>query len=103
MRVCAVVRDLMDRSRLTIHIHNIEFVDGATACANADVVIVDLARDADLVPAIRTAAPHARVVCFGPHVDDRAADQARDDGADVVLPRSRFLRDPAAAITGPST
>ena len=45
--------------------------------------------------------PGARIVCFGPHVDDDAADAARAAGADVVLPRSRFFRDPAAAIEVP--
>ena len=42
--------------------------------------------------------PGVRIVCYGPHVDDEAADAARAAGADVVMPRSRFFRDPAAAI-----
>ena len=39
-------------------------------------------------------------MCFGPHVDEASAAAARDAGADVVLPRSKFFRDPAAAIAG---
>jgi len=64
----------------------------------ADVVIIDLARGPQLVPEIRAEMPGVRIVCFGPHVDDEAADAARAAGADVVMPRSRFFRDPAAAI-----
>jgi hypothetical protein len=44
-------------------------------------------------------APGARIVAFGPHVDDELLAQAERDGADLVLPRSRFFQDPAAAIT----
>jgi hypothetical protein len=38
------------------------------------------------------------VVAFGPHVDTELLDRATADGADVVLPRSRFFQDPAAAV-----
>lgn len=89
----------MDRSRLTGHLPGIEFCTETAACADADVVIVDLARSADLVADVRAYAPAARLVCFGPHVDDASAERARTDGADVVLPRSRFFRDPIAAIS----
>lgn len=65
----------------------------------ADVVIIDLARDPQMVPEIRAEMPGVRIVCYGPHVDDDAAEFARTAGADVVMPRSRFFRDPAAAIT----
>ena len=64
----------------------------------ADVVIVDLAKFGDDVVAERAAAPAARMVCFGPHVDEASAASARAAGADMVLPRSRFFRDPAAAL-----
>ncbi len=94
MRVCALVSDLMDRSKITSSIPDVVF----TLDGTADVVIVDLARNAQLVPEIRAEMPGTRIVCFGPHVDDAAADAARAAGADVVLPRSRFFRDPAAAV-----
>jgi hypothetical protein len=98
MRVCALVSDLMDRSRIGGAIADVEFVRDASACAEADVVLVDLVRFGTDVGAVRTAAPGARVVGFGPHVDDEAAAAAVEAGADLVLPRSRFFRDPKAAI-----
>jgi len=61
-------------------------------------VIVDLARHGDDLAPVRAVAPGARIVGFGPHVDGESAERARSEGADVVLPRSRFFRDPAAAI-----
>ena len=88
----------MDRSRIGGAISDVEFVRDAAACAGADVVLVDLARFASEVGAARKAAPDARLVCFGPHVDEAAAETAVSAGADVVMPRSRFFRDPAAAI-----
>src|SRR5690349_9640051 len=98
MRVCALVSDLMDRSKLGGAIAGVEFVRDASACAGADVVIVDLAKSGAAVGAVRAAAPTARIVGFGPHVDEERAATARADGADVVLPRSRFFRDPAAVL-----
>jgi len=98
MRVCALVVDLMDRSRITASIPDAVFVRDAADCAGADVVIVDLARSGQQVAAVREAAPSARIIGFGPHVDDEGANVARADGADTVLPRSRFFRDPSAAL-----
>ena len=73
MRVCALVNDLMDRSRISASIADVVFVRDAAACAGADVVIVDLARSGDAVGALRTALPHAAIVAFGPHVDESSA------------------------------
>jgi DNA-binding NarL/FixJ family response regulator len=98
MRVCALVTDLMDRSRIGSALPDAIFVRDAAACAEADIVIVDLARSGGQVSALRAAAPEAKLVCFGPHVDEDSAAAAREAGADVVLPRSRFFHDPAAAI-----
>jgi DNA-binding NarL/FixJ family response regulator len=95
MRVCALVSDLMDRSKIASAIPDVSF----TLDATADVVIVDISRSAQLVPEIRAEMPGARIVCFGPHVDDEAAAAATAAGADAVMPRSRFFRDPAAAIS----
>jgi DNA-binding NarL/FixJ family response regulator len=94
VRVCALVSDLMDRSKLSAAIPDVSFmVDG-----NADVVIIDIARSAQMVSEIRAEMPAVRIVCFGPHVDDEAAAAATAAGADIVMARSRFFRDPAAAI-----
>jgi hypothetical protein len=98
VRVCALVGDLMDRSKISSAIGDVEFVRDADGCDGADVVIVDLARFGDQVAALRTSRPDARVVCFGPHVDEASADAAVAAGADVVMPRSKFFRDIAAAI-----
>jgi hypothetical protein len=99
MRVCALVTDLMDRSKVAAAVEGVEFVRTVDACAGADVVIVDLARFGADVAALRAALPSARLVCFGPHVDEESAAAASDAGADVVLPRSAFFRDPGAAIS----
>jgi hypothetical protein len=98
MRVCALVSDLMDRSRISGAVPDVVFVRDPAACIAADIVIVDLAKSAGAVGELRAALPTARLVCFGPHVDAASAEAAREAGADVVLPRSRFFHDPAAAI-----
>jgi hypothetical protein len=98
VRVCALVSDLMDRSRIGGAIADVEFVRDVAACAGADVVLVDLARYGSDVGGVRAAAPAARLVCFGPHVDEAGAAAAVDAGADLVLPRSRFFRDPSAVL-----
>ena len=97
MIVAATTTDLMDRSRIGASIPDVRF----SVDAPADVVIIDISRGAENVAKIRAAMPSARIVCYGPHVDDEAADAARAAGADIVMPRSRFFRDPAAAI-GPT-
>ena len=99
MRVCALVTDLMDRSRISAALGDVSFSLDSTA----DVVIVDIARSAQVVAEIRAETPRVRIVCYGPHVDDAAAAAARAAGADVVLPRSRFFHDPATAITPPGS
>jgi hypothetical protein len=88
----------MDRSKLSAAFPGIEFAHDADGCAGADAVIVDLARHADAIARLRGALPDAQIVAFGPHVDEDLAATARAAGADVVWPRSRFFRDPAAAL-----
>jgi hypothetical protein len=97
--VVALVGDLMDRSKLTAAIPDVSFARDAGGCRGASVVIVDLARNGDAIATVRDLAPEARIVGFGPHVDGDGAERARAAGADLVLPRSRFFRDPLAAIT----
>jgi hypothetical protein len=99
VRVVALSSDLMDRSRLTAAIAAVSFASGTAECADADIVVVDLARFASEVDELRRALPDARIVAYGPHVDEQAAADARAAGADLVWPRSRFFRDPAAAIS----
>jgi hypothetical protein len=92
--------DLMDRSRITSALGEVEFARDADAATAADLVVVDLGRHAGLVAAVRRAAPAARIVAYGPHVETDVLERAARDGADVVLPRSRFFQDPAAATGG---
>ena len=98
MRIVAFTSDLMDQSKISGALGEVAFVRDAGACTEADVVIVDLARSAAQVAAVRAAAPAARIVAFGSHVDGEVLAQANHDGADVVLPRSRFFQDPGAAV-----
>jgi hypothetical protein len=98
LRVIALASDLMDRSRITAAIADVTFARDVAGCAGADVVIVDLARFGQSVGELRRALPSVHIVAFGPHVDEDAATDAARAGADVVLARSRFFRDPAAAI-----
>ena len=100
--VVALVGDLMDRSRITAAVPGAAFASTPTAAAERgpSVVVVDLARHGGAVAALRAALPDARIVAYGPHVDAAAADAARRDGADVVLPRSRFFRSVAASVHG---
>jgi hypothetical protein len=96
--VAALVSDLMDRSRITAAVADVRFIRRVDDAPPADVVILDLARHGDDVGALRTLLPQARIVAFGPHVDEAAANAARQNGADLVFPRSRFFHDPAAAL-----
>jgi len=96
----ALVDDLMDRSRVRAALgDSVRFTRTPADCTDAELVIVDLAKHAGAIVAIRSAAPHARIVGFGPHVDDDTLAAATADGDDVALPRSRFFRDVAAAVS----
>ena len=97
-RVVALVDDLMDRSRISAAIPGVVFAGGPDAAPGADVVVVDLGRHAAALELIRHRAPRALLVAFGSHVDAATLDAARAAGADRVLPRSRFFRDPGAAV-----
>jgi hypothetical protein len=98
VRVCALVSDLMDRSRISAAIPDVGF----TLDGSAEVVVIDISRGVQLVAEIRAEMPSVRIVGYGPHVDDEGADAARTAGADVVMARSRFFRDPAAAVAPPT-
>ena len=95
--VVAFVDDLMDRSRLQ-GIEGITFTRDPSRCAAADVVIVDLARHAAVIPEITRVAPAARIVAFGSHVDTDGLDAAVAAGTDLVVTRSRMFRDPTSMI-----
>jgi len=96
--VVALVSDLMDRSRVSGALPDVVFASDADISSDADVVIIDLARHSESVAAVRASSPSARIVAFGPHVDEELLQRARADGATFVLARSQFFRDPAAAV-----
>jgi hypothetical protein len=96
--VVALVNDLMDRSRLLAAVPGITFARQPADAAGATVVIVDLTRAGLDVAAVRAAAPDARLVAYGPHVDGGAQQAALEAGADAVYARSQFFRDPAATL-----
>jgi DNA-binding NarL/FixJ family response regulator len=60
------------------------------------LVLIDLALDGlDLPPAIeaiRTAAPEARIIAFGAHVNESALAAAQAAGCDLVLSRGQFSK-----------
>lgn len=98
-RVVALVSDLMDRSRLSAAVPGIELASDPAEVTDADVVVVDLTRHAGVLEDVRRRAPSAFLVAYGPHVDDAALTAARAAGANRVLPRSRFFKDVAAALS----
>jgi DNA-binding NarL/FixJ family response regulator len=101
MRVAALVDDLLDRSRLTAALPDITFARDPAGLPEVDVVIVDLVGHGDALATLRAVQPPARIVAFGPHVDADSLGAAEAAGADLVLPRSRFFRDPGAAVAPP--
>lgn len=100
MRVVALVGDLLDRSKIAAALPDTQFASAAADCADADVIVIDVKVHPDAVSEARKAAPAARVIAYGRHDNPAALEDARAEGADTALPRSRFFRDPAAAIGG---
>jgi len=98
--VVALVRDLMDRSKIQGSITGVKFPSTIADCAGADVVIIDLAQNADAIGAVAEAEPNAKILGFGSHVDTESLEAARGAGAHLVMARSQFFRDPLAAVTG---
>jgi DNA-binding NarL/FixJ family response regulator len=99
MRVVALVGDLMDRSKISVAVPDARFATAAADCADADVIVIDVKAHPDAVSEARKVAPAARVIAYGRHDNPAALEDARAKGADAALARSRFFRDPAAAIT----
>jgi hypothetical protein len=66
------------------------------------LVLVDLqARGAvESIGEVRREAPGARIVAFGPHVDEGALAAARDAGAHQVMTRGAFVRGLAELVRG---
>jgi DNA-binding NarL/FixJ family response regulator len=98
VRVVALVGDLLDRSKISAALPDAHFASSAGDCTGADVIVIDVKVHPDAVGEARKLAPAARVVAYGRHDNPAALEDAKANGADAALPRSRFFRDPAAAI-----
>ena len=94
MRIVVMTNDLMDRSRISAALGDVEFTTDPARAEGADVVVVDLARHAAVVASVRAAAPAARIVAFGPHVDTEGFAQAS-------ARRCRRGASPLALLPGP--
>ena len=95
MTVAAYVPDLMDRSRLGGLVDRFVSSPRELEGIDAELVIVDLGRPDVLAVLALVGAP---IVGFGSHVDAEGLAAARAAGCTLVLPRSRFFADPAAAL-----
>jgi DNA-binding NarL/FixJ family response regulator len=62
-----------------------------------DLTLTDLVLP-EVAATIRAVAPHAQIVAFGPHVDERALAAAEAAGADLVLSRGQFHKQYAALL-----
>jgi len=97
-RIVAFVPDLMDRSKVAAAAEGrVRFVPtpgGLTAAAaDADLVVVDLARPAVLEVLAAVVATGTPVIAFGSHVDGDTLAIARSAGCEEVLARSTFFAD----------
>jgi DNA-binding NarL/FixJ family response regulator len=100
VKVVALVGDLLDRSKIAAAVPEARFAAAPDESTGADVVVIDVKAHPGAVAVARELAPEARIVAYGRHDNPAALEAARVDGADAALPRSRFFRDPAAAIAG---
>lgn len=97
-RTVALTADLMDASKLTGALPDVELLRSVAAAAGATCIVVDVGRYGEAIGELRAIAPDARIVAYGRHDDPDALTAARVAGADDAMPRSRFFRDPAAAV-----
>jgi hypothetical protein len=103
-----VSTDLMDRTRLVSVAESAGYVLALVRnpAAVADVLeaprpaiaFVDLTHAASDEIIAELAGAGIRTIAYGPHVDDVAMARARSLGADQVVARSRFFRDPAGFL-----
>lgn len=110
--VCVMVSDLIFSSKIrsTAQTLEVELVVARTQeklqaeIAAVGLLIVDLNLEGDdPIEMIRTAAkqenpPH--IIAFCSHVQTELADAARQAGADAVWPRSKFVLELPAILTG---
>jgi hypothetical protein len=89
VRVAAITRDLMDRSKIVAAVEDVTVAGSAGAdLGEPDVVLVDLHVAGAVEAALATG---ARVLGYGSHVDEETLAAARQLGAEVMA-RSVFFR-----------
>jgi nucleoside-diphosphate-sugar epimerase len=96
--VVAVVPDLLFGSKVQALLqaggHDVAIVARPEQAAGADVVVADLA-SGDVEP---EAVEGARRLAIYSHVDVATKERAEAAGFDLVVPRSRFVREGAALV-----
>jgi hypothetical protein len=95
-RIVAFVPDLMDRSKVAAAaVGRVRFADTPStlvvSAVDADLVVVDLARDGVLDAIPDVAGLGVRVIGFGRHDDRELLDEAHALGCQQVLARSAFF------------
>ena len=90
-RVQSLVTDLMLSSRVSepLRAAGHEVVGGNEPASDVDVIVADL----DAVDAAALAAAGPPTLGFYSHVDVETRKQALDAGVDIVVPRSRMVRE----------
>lgn len=82
--------------------HSLSIAASATDVAakltgDTRLVLVDLTLPGlhmeEVVAAVRTTSPDAKIVAFGPHVDEQLLGAAQSAGADLVLSRGQFHKE----------
>jgi hypothetical protein len=113
-RVVALIDDLLFGSRVQADLmaagHDIELVGSVDAArerlSGAEVLVVDLTderlRGPDLVEGVRAQGGRLsngpRTLGFYSHVDTATRDRAQQAGFDLVVPRSRMVREGATLV-----
>jgi hypothetical protein len=96
MKIAVATNDLMDRSRITAAIPDVEVIfvrtpDALVGLAGVDVLVVDLSKRGAHDALAGIVASGVRVIAYGSHVDRATLDAARAAGVTEVLPRSAFF------------
>ena len=112
--ICIVADDMFFSSKVentakrldiaTVKIKNREELQEKIGGKTIDLVIIDLASrkiDAqEVFTELRSSTEHKKAFCIGylPHVERELADKFRENGMDLVIPRSKFSREMGAII-----
>jgi PleD family two-component response regulator len=112
--ICIVADDMFFSSKVentakrldiaTVKIKNREELQEKIGEKTIDLVIIDLASrkiDAqEVFTELRSSTEHKKAFCIGylPHVERELADKFKENGMDLVIPRSKFSREMGAII-----